>query len=202
MCFQESNIRRRIPSRVSATFSGKPQYRSFARETSMKHQGAILTLSMLLACVSLPANACASSRPRQKTRSGFKQSFHRLGTDLCQFCMKEMHCVRRQIGDQYLNRRAHCRQIIRQKMAAYLRYIRLDSLVRGLLQCLSVVLGKKAWFRLSTWLRTRSIHMMSSDMVFAPTLRTLLPKCVGLIRRIHDVVKFVIENTDLIRLPG
>ena len=168
----------------------------------MKHQGAILTLSMLFACVSFPTNTCASTRLCQKTRSGIKQSFNRLGTDAYHFCMKEIRRVRKQIGDQYLNQQADCRQEIKQKIGAYQRSLRLDSIVQGVLHCLLVVLGKKVWFRFSSWLRTMSIEMMSADMVLAPALRTVLPKCFSLIRRVHDVVKFIIENTDLVRLPG
>jgi hypothetical protein len=66
---------------------------------------------------------------------------------------------------------------------------------------LSITFGKKVWLHFGSWLRTMDQDNALSEMVAAQALRTCLPQFFVVNHRSHDLVKFIVENTDLSRLP-
>ena len=139
---------------------------------------------------------------RFKIEVSFKQGLHTLGTYAYHFWMMYMAPIRRRSGNQYLHHKTEkYREMVRNKVAAYHRYVQLGCIAQGLLQYLSVKLGSQVWQHFKSWLRTMKTDQAPSEMVVAQALRASLPNFLATMHGTHELEKFLVENADLSRMP-
>jgi len=139
---------------------------------------------------------------RFKIEVSFKQALHTLGTYAYHFWMMHMTPIRRRSGNQHLHHKSEkYREMVRNKVAAYHRYVQLGCIAQGLLQYLSVKLGKQVWQHFGSWLRTMKTDQSPSEMVVGQALRSSLPHFLATMHGSHELEKMIVENADLSRLP-
>ncbi len=140
---------------------------------------------------------------RFKIEVCFKQALHTLGTYAYHFWMMHMTPIRRRSGNQYLHRKCEkYREMVKNKVAAYHRYVQLGCIAQGLLQYLSVNLGKQVWQHFGSWLRTMKTDQSPSEMVVGQALRSSLPQFLATMHGENELEKMIVENADLSRLPN
>ena len=111
--------------------------------------------------------------------------------------------IRRRSGNQHLHRKSDkYREMVRNKIAAYHRYVQLGCIAQGLLQYLSVKLGNRVWQHFNSWMRTMKRDRSPSEMVVAQALRSTLPDFLATMHGQHELEKFIVENADLSRVPN
>ena len=91
--------------------------------------------------------------------------------------------------------------MVRNKIAAYHRYVQLGCIAQGLLQYLSVSFGAQVWRHFNSWLRTMHTDRSPSEMVVGQALRASLPHFLATTHGDHELEKFIVDNADLDRLP-
>ena len=139
---------------------------------------------------------------RFKIEVCFKQALHTLGTYAYHFWMMHMAPIRRRSGNQHLHHRTEkYREMVRNKVAAYHRYVQLGCIAQGLLQYLSVKFGSRVWQHFNSWMRTMSPDRSPSEMVVGQALRSSLPTFLATTHGEHELEKFIVENADLARMP-
>lgn len=139
---------------------------------------------------------------RFKIEVSFKQALHTLGTYAYHFWMMHMVPIRRRSGNQHLHHRSEkYREMVRNKIAAYHRYVQLGSIAQGLLQHLSVNFASLVWQHFNSWLRTMFTDRSPSEMVVGQALRSSLPSFLAATHGKHELEKFIVENADLDRMP-
>ena len=139
---------------------------------------------------------------RFKIEVGFKQALHTLGTYAYHFWMMAMTPIARRSGNQHLHRKSDWyRDMVRNKVAAYHRYVQLGCIAQGLLQYLSVRFGSRVWQHFNSWLRTMDTTQAPSEMVVGQALRSSLPGFLATTHGQHELEKMIVENADLSRLP-
>lgn len=140
---------------------------------------------------------------RFKIEVSFKQALRTLGTYAYHFWMKHMTPIRRRSGNQHLHRKSDkYREMVRNKIAAYHRYVQLGCIAQGLLQYLSVKLGNRVWQHFNSWMRTMKRDRSPSEMVVAQALRSTLPDFLATMHGQHELEKFIVDNADLSRVPN
>ncbi|MEW6747562.1 MAG: transposase [Planctomycetota bacterium] len=140
---------------------------------------------------------------RFKIEVSFKQALHTLGTYAYHFWMKYMLPIRRGSGDQYLHRASEkYREMVKNKMAAYHRYVQLGCIAQGLLQYLSVKFASRVCKHFNSWMRTMDPDQAPSEMVVAQALRSSLPDFLATTHGKHELEKFIVDNADLSRMPN
>ena len=139
---------------------------------------------------------------RFKIEVGFKQAIHTLGTYDYHFWMAKMTPIRRRSGNQHLHHKSEeYREMVRNKIAAYHRYVQLGCIAQGLLQYLSLKFSDRVWRHFNSWLRTMDTTRAPSEMVVGQALRSSLPHFLAAMHGQHELEKFIVENADLSRLP-
>ena len=140
---------------------------------------------------------------RFKIEVSFKQALHTLGTYAYHFWMMHMVPIRRRSGNQHLHHRSEeYREMVRNKVAAYHRYVQLGCIAQGLLQHLSVNSASLVWQHFNSWLRTMFTDRSPSEMVVGQALRSSLPAFLAATHGQHELEKFIVENADLDRMPN
>jgi len=140
---------------------------------------------------------------RFKIEVSFKQALHTLGTYAYHFWMMYMTPIRRRSGNQYLHRKSEkYREMVRNKLAAYHRYVQLGCIAQGLLQYLSVKFGSRVWQHFNSWMRTMNTDRSPSEMVVGQALRSSLPSFLATTHGENELEKFIVENADLSRMPN
>ena len=140
---------------------------------------------------------------RFKIEVCFKQALHTLGTYAYHFWMMHMTPIRRRSGKQYLHRKSEkYREMVRNKIAAYHRYVQLGCIAQGLLQYLSVKFAPRVWQHFNSWMRTMNPDGSPSEMVVGQALRASLPTFLATTHGEHELEKFIVENADLSRMPN
>jgi hypothetical protein len=140
---------------------------------------------------------------RFKIEVSFKQGLHTLGTYAYHFWMMYMVPIRRRSGNQHLHHRTEkYREMVRNKVAAYHRYVQLGCIAQGLLQYLSVKFGSRVWQHFNSWMRTMHPDRAPSEMVVGQALRSSLPSFLAATHGQHELEKFIVENADLARMPS
>jgi hypothetical protein len=139
---------------------------------------------------------------RFKIEVCFKQALHTLGTYAYHFWMMHMTPIRRRSGNQHLHHKSEkYREMVRNKVAAYHRYVQLGCIAQGLLQYLSVKFGTQVWQHFGSWLRTMKTDQSPSEMVVGQALRSSLPQFIATMHGRHELEKMIVDNADLSRLP-
>ncbi len=139
---------------------------------------------------------------RFKIEVCFKQALHTLGTYAYHFWMMRMKPIRRRSGKQYMHHKTEkYREMVRNKMAAYHRYVQLGCIAQGLLQYLSVKFGAEVWRNFKSWLRTMDTTRSPSEMVVGQALRSSLPHFLATTHGEHELEEIIVDNADLSRLP-
>ena len=139
---------------------------------------------------------------RFKIEVSFKQALHTMGTYAYHFWMMCMTPIRRRSGNQHLHHKTEkYREMVRNKVAAYHRYIQLGCIAQGFLQYLSVKFGTQVWQRFGSWLRTMKTDQSPSEMVVGQALRSSLPHFLATMHGRHELEKMIVDNADLSRLP-
>lgn len=163
-------------------------------------RGRVILMTTLLSMA--PLEVIELYGHRFKIEVGFKQALHTLGTYAYHFWMKDMIPIRRRSGNQYLHRRSEkYREMVRNKIDVYHRYVQLGCVAQGLLQYLSVKFGARVWRHFNSWLRTMKTEQEPSEMVVAQALRSSLPQFLATTQEDHELAKFLAENADPSRLP-
>jgi len=117
--------------------------------------------------------------------------------------MMYMTPIRRRSGNQYLHRKSEkYREMVRNKLAAYHRYVQLGCIAQGLLQYLSVKFGSRVWQHFNSWMRTMNTDRSPSEMVVGQALRSSLPSFLATTHGENELEKFIVENADLSRMPN
>jgi hypothetical protein len=110
--------------------------------------------------------------------------------------------IRRRSGNQHLHHKTeNYREMVKNKVAAYHRYIQLGCIAQGFLQYLSVKFGTKVWQYFGSWLRTMKTDQSPSEMVVGQALRSSLPHFLATMHGRHELEKMIVDNADLSRLP-
>ena len=139
---------------------------------------------------------------RFKIEVGFKQALRTLGTYAYHFWMMFMTPIRRRSGNQHLHHKSETyREMVKNKIAAYHRYVQLGCIAQGLLQYLSVKFGSQVWQQFKSWMRTMNTDRLPSEMVVGQAMRSSLPHFLATMHGEHELEKFIVENADLDRMP-
>lgn len=163
-------------------------------------RGRIILMTTLLSLT--PIEVIQLYGYRFKIEVSFKQALHTLGTYAYHFWMMSMTPIRRRSGNQYLHRKTEkYREIVKNKMAAYHRYVQLGCIAQGLLQYLSTKFATRVWQHFGSWLRTMKTDHSPSELVVAQALRSSLPHFLATTHGTHELEKMIVENADLSRLP-
>ena len=110
--------------------------------------------------------------------------------------------MRKRNGKQHLHRKSEkYREMVKRKMAAYHRYVQLGCVAQGLLQFLSLKLSTRVWKNFNSWMRTMKTDRPPSEMVVGQALRATLPNFLATMHGEHELVKFIVENADVSRMP-
>jgi len=164
-------------------------------------RGRIILMTTLLTMA--PLEVLELYGYRFKIEVSFKQALHTLGTYAYHFWMMYMVPIRRRSGNQHLHRRSEkYREMVRNKIAAYHRYVQLGCIAQGLLQHLSVNSASLVWQHFNSWLRTMFTDRSPSEMVVGQALRSSLPAFLAATHGQHELEKFIVENADLDRMPN
>jgi len=164
-------------------------------------RGRIILMTTLLSMA--PLEVLELYGYRFKIEVSFKQALHTLGTYAYHFWMMHMTPIRRRSGNQHLHHRSEkYREMVRNKVAAYHRYVQLGCIAQGLLQYLSVKFGSLVWQHFNSWLRTMDPDRSPSEMVVGQALRSSLPGFLAATHGQHELEKFIVENADLARMPN
>lgn len=116
-------------------------------------RGRIILMSTLLTMT--PLEVIQLYGYRFKIEVSFKQALHTMGTYAYHFWMMHMTPIARRSGNQYLHHKSErYREMVRNKVAAYHRYVQLGCIAQRLLQYLSVGFGRPVWQHFNSWLRT------------------------------------------------
>jgi hypothetical protein len=199
------------PSPVYAETNVQIRYRSvdllwrpigtLARFVLVEHpsRGRVILMTTLLSMD--PLEVIKLYGYRFKIEVGFKQAIHTLGTYAYHFWMMNMVPIRRRSGNQHLHHRSEeYREMVRNKIDAYHRYVQLGCIAQGLLQYLSVKFGGSVWRHFNSWLRTMKTDQEPSEMVVSQALRASLPQFLLAKHGEHELAKFIVENGDPLRL--
>jgi len=163
-------------------------------------RGKIILMTTLLSLT--PLEVIQLYGYRFKIEVGFKQALHTLGTYAYHFWMMWMTPIRWRSGKQHMHRKSEkYREMVRNKIAAYHRYVQLGCIAQGLLQYLSVSFGTQVWRHFNSWLRTMHTDRSPSEMVVGQALRASLPHFLATTHGDHELEKFIVDNADLDRLP-
>jgi len=92
--------------------------------------------------------------------------------------------------------------MVRNKIAAYHRYVQLGCIAQGLLQYLTVKFGSRVWQHFNSWMRTMDTDRSPSEMVVGQALRSSLPSFLATTHGKRELEKFIVENADLARMPS
>jgi hypothetical protein len=164
-------------------------------------RGRIILMTTLLSLT--PLEVIELYGYRFKIEVSFKQALHTLGTYAYHFWMMHMTPIRRRSGNQHLHRKSDkYREMVRNKVAAYHRYVQLGCIAQGLLQYLSVKFGNRVWQHFNSWMRTMNPERSPSEMVVGQALRSSLPHFLAATHGQHELEKFIVENADLSRVPN
>lgn len=164
------------------------------------NRGRIILMTTLLALS--PLEVLRLYGDRFKIEVSFKQALHTLGTYAYHFWMMWMTPIRRRSGKQHLHHKSErYREMVRNKISAYHRYVQLGCIAQGLLQYLSVSFGAQVWQHFRSWLRTMNTDRSPSEMVVGQALRSSLPHFLATMHGHHELEIFLVENADLSRLP-
>jgi hypothetical protein len=164
-------------------------------------RGRIILMTTLLSMA--PLEVLELYGYRFKIEVSFKQALRTLGTYAYHFWMMHMTPIRRGSGNQHLHHRSQkYREMVRNKVAAYHRYVQLGCIAHGLLQYLSVKFGSLVWQHFNSWLRTMYPDRSPSEMVVGQALRSSLPGFLAAMHGRHELEKFIVENADLARIPN
>jgi len=164
-------------------------------------RGRIILMTTLLTMA--PLEVLELYGYRFKIEVSFKQALHTLGTYAYHFWMMHMVPIRRRSGNQHLHHRSEeYREMVRNKVAAYHRYVQLGCIAQGLLQHLSVNSASLVWQHFNSWLRTMFTDRSPSEMVVGQALRSSLPAFLAATHGQHELEKFIVENADLDRMPN
>ena len=163
-------------------------------------RGKIILMSTLLSLE--PMEIIQLYGYRFKIEVSFKQALRTLGTYAYHFWMMFMTPIKRRGGNQYLHHKSEkYREMVKNKMAAYHRYVQLGCIAQGLLQYLSVKFGSQVWKQFKSWMRTMNTDQSPSEMVVGQALRASLPHFLATMHCEHELEKFIVENADLDRMP-
>ncbi len=163
-------------------------------------RGKIILMTTLLSLT--PLEVIELYGYRFKIEVCFKQALHTLGTYAYHFWMMWMTPTRRRSGNQYMHRKSEkYREMVRNKVAAYHRYVQLGCIAQGLLQYLSVKFPAEVWRHFNSWLRTMNTDRSPSEMVVGQALRSSLPHFLATTHGEHELEKIIVDNADLSRLP-
>ena len=163
-------------------------------------RGKIILMTTLLSLT--PLEVIQLYGYRFKIEVCFKQALHTLGTYAYHFWMMWMTPIRRRSGKQYMHHTTEkYREMVRNKMAAYHRYVQLGCIAQGLLQYLSVKCGAQVWRHFNSWMRTMKTDRSPSEMVVAQALRSTLPNFLATTHDKHELEKMLVDNADFSRLP-
>lgn len=176
---------------------------SLVRFVLVEHptRGRIILMTTLLSLE--PLEVLELYGYRFKIEVSFKQALHTLGTYAYHFWMMHMTPLRRRSGKQYLHRKSEkYREMVRNKIAAYHRYVQLGCIAQGLLQYLSAKFPARVWQHFNSWMRTMKTDQSPSEMVVAQALRSSLPHFLTTMHGKHELEKFIVENADLDRMPN
>lgn len=106
-------------------------------------------------------------------------------------------------GDQFLhNKSDDYRRIVRRKLDAYHRRMRIGLVAKGLLQCIAAVNPNLVWRRFSPWLRTRCSQDCPSEFVVGTALSHHLPDFLAAAPSEPNWRKFLRRRLDLDQMQG
>jgi len=169
----------------------------------VKHpaRGNLILLTTLLSMQ--PLDVLHIYSLRFKIETAFRAAAGTLGAYFYHFWMRDMKPIRRRSGDQYLHRESDdYRRAVRRKIRAYHAWAQLACIAQGLLMHLAVNHHTAVWGRFRSWLRTMRPDLAPSELVVSLALRSSLPEFLFADNNTSDIALFLLENTDIDRLPN